>query len=116
VAAPIDVTHVRARNELVIVWDDGKAASLPIPYLRGWCACAACQGHQKKVRYHPAPDTVQLEAMWEVGAYALGLRFSDGHDTGIYRWTWMRLLAPEHEPHGLKLGGYFFNESYFSEG
>jgi len=29
-----------------------------------------------------------------VGNYALRIRFSDGHDTGIYSWRYLRSLDP----------------------
>ena len=112
---PIDVVHIRDENLLAITWDDGKFSRLPIWYLRGWCSCAACQGHQQRVVYHPADESTHLAEMWEVGAYALGMRFSDGHDTGIYRWAWLRILSPEIAPRGLKLGGHFFNERYYPD-
>lgn len=30
-----------------------------------------------------------------VGRYAIRIRFSDGHDTGIYSWRYLRQLAAE---------------------
>lgn len=30
-----------------------------------------------------------------VGNYAVRLRFSDGHDTGIYSWQYLREIDPE---------------------
>ena len=30
-----------------------------------------------------------------VGHYAIRIRFSDGHHTGIYSWTYLRQLADE---------------------
>jgi hypothetical protein len=29
-----------------------------------------------------------------VGNYALKIRFSDGHDTGIYSWAYLRRIDP----------------------
>jgi DUF971 family protein len=31
-----------------------------------------------------------------VGNYALRIRFSDGHDTGIYTWSYLREIDPGH--------------------
>jgi DUF971 family protein len=41
-----------------------------------------------------------------MGAYALAIRFSDGHDAGIFSWTWLRQLSPQTEPVGLKRGSF----------
>ena len=32
-----------------------------------------------------------------VGNYAIRIRFSDGHDTGIFSWQYLREIAPESE-------------------
>ena len=34
----------------------------------------ACQGHSTRVAYRPAPDAITIAELWEVGAYALGIR------------------------------------------
>lgn len=106
-ARPSDVAHSPAANALTITWaDDGFVSTYPVPYLRGWCPCAGCQGHSTTVAHRPAPDSVKIDALWEVGAYALGVRFSDGHDDGIYSWAWLRSIAFETPPVGRKLGTF----------
>ena len=44
-SAPVDLAHHVRDNALEISWADGLSARLPVPLLRGWCPCAACQGH-----------------------------------------------------------------------
>jgi DUF971 family protein len=109
-ATPTDVLHEKRRNVLRIAWDDGAHCDYPIPYLRGWCPCAGCQGHGGVIRFREAHD-VRADAIAEVGSYALSFRFSDGHDTGIYTWTWLRRLAPDMTPEGLKQG--YFSDNRF---
>ena len=36
------------------------------------------------------PLDIRLTRVWSVGNYALGLAFSDGHDTGIYTFDHLR--------------------------
>ncbi len=103
---PVDIAHSLGRNALVITWEDGVTSELPIPYLRAWCPCAGCQGHGVEIRFHPVGDEIRAEGLYEMGAYALAIRFSDGHDTGIFSWTWLRHLAPESAPVGLKSGRF----------
>jgi DUF971 family protein len=104
VSEPVDVVHSRSGRTLSITWDDGVVSTLPIHYVRGWCPCAACQGHGPDVRFREHDPALDLELMAEAGAYALHLRFSDGHDSGIFAWTWLRRIAPETPPIGLKRG------------
>ena len=35
-----------------------------------------------------------------------GLRFTDGHDSGIYTWSWLRRIALETPPLGEKRGRF----------
>lgn len=111
---PIDIAHTRRRNALIITWDDGVVSEFPAGYLRGWCPCAVCQGHGIEVRYQPRGEDIAIEGLFEMGAYALGIRFSDGHDTGIFSWSWLRQIAPESAPVGLKTGAFCGNT--YSEG
>jgi ATP-binding protein involved in chromosome partitioning len=43
------------------------------------------------------PDSVPLDIaltrVWSIGNYALGMAFSDGHDTGIYTFKALRNMA-----------------------
>jgi len=109
--APVDIAHASLRNLLIVTWEDGLVSELPVRYLRGWCPCAQCQGHGIEIRYvEPAAD-VSIEDLFEMGAYALGIRFSDGHDSGIYSWSWLRRIAPETAPCGIKRG-FFRGDTY----
>jgi DUF971 family protein len=58
------------------------------------------------VAYREARPTTSIAALWEVGAYALGIKFSDDHDAGIYTWPWLRSIAYESPPIGRKLGAF----------
>lgn len=103
---PTDIAHSIGRNALLVTWDDGGTSELPIPYLRSWCPCAQCQGHGDVVRRLEVAPDITAVGLYEMGAYALGIRFSDGHDAGIYAWTWLRQLSYEAEPLGPKHGRY----------
>ena len=103
---PTDVALSNKQRTLSITWDDGDVAVLPIHYLRGWCPCASCQGHGTVVRYQPADETLEISNMYEAGAYALHIRFGDGHDSGIFSWEWLRRIAPQTAPEGLKTGTF----------
>ena len=104
--APQDVALSNRQRTLTITWEDGTVSVLPIHYLRGWCPCAACQGHTPTIRFRETDPELTIDGMYEAGAYALHLRFSDGHDSGIYSWEWLRRLSPDVPPEGLKQGAF----------
>lgn len=86
-------------TEVVIEWDDGLSSRFTAAELRGFCPCARCVNEVTGVRMHD-PQSVPTELTHTdvrlVGHYALALRFSDGHDTGIYPFRFLR----EHDPRG----------------
>lgn len=92
-AAPLDIAHLVKESALEIAWDDGARTRVSAGALRGWCPCASCQGHTPGVRFVPPPAGVTVAALHEVGAYALGVRFSDGHESGIYTWSHLRRIS-----------------------
>lgn len=64
-------------------------------YLRGYCPCAACQGHSGlKIVFHPPPAPVEPLSIRPVGNYAISFHWSDGHGTGIYRFDFLREICP----------------------
>ena len=69
--------------------------------LRLACRCAACRDEVSgKPLLNPA--TIALDVtpnrIWSVGNYALGVAFSDGHNSGIYTWSALRgIESPEAE-------------------
>ncbi len=40
---------------------------------------------------------MNIEAVEPIGNYAVRIRFTDGHDTGIFSWALLRQLADEHD-------------------
>lgn len=83
------------RAALRLTWSDGHSAELAYRYLRGWCPCAGCQGHGgATIRHQPPAGPVAAEAIEPVGNYAISIRWSDGHATGIYRYDFLRQICP----------------------
>ena len=91
---PIDLQANRERGALRVTWGDG-VFDFPFHALRMSCECAGCVNEWTGERMlDPAlvPADVTIEAMELVGAYAIRVRWSDGHDTGLYTWKKLRDL------------------------
>jgi DUF971 family protein len=85
-------------SRIVIEWEDGVRSDFPAARLRAICPCARCVDELTGRRVHdprtvPA-DLTQTETRL-VGNYGIALRFSDGHDTGIYPFTMLRENDPD---------------------
>ena len=89
---PIEVRAPRGARTMEIVWADGHVGVLPHDILRGFCPCAACQGHQGPIRFVEGGN-LELTEVEETGSYALRLGWQDGHGTGIYTFRLLRELC-----------------------
>jgi len=91
---PTEIKLKRAEKRLDVLFDDGSLFALPAEYLRVESPSAEVQGHgpsQKQlVAGARAVGIAQLEP---VGHYAVRILFDDGHDTGIFSWTYLYELG-----------------------
>ena len=93
---------------LTIVWTDGSQNFLSSELLRRSCPCASCRDHAEasaaqtpkragasklKVLQASADEAIDLMAVWAVGNYAIGLRFADKHDSGIFSFELLHKLC-----------------------
>jgi DUF971 family protein len=94
-------TEIRVRRgtrSLEVTFEDGRRFSLPAEYLRVESPSAEVQGHapdQKQLV--SGKQDVNIEQAEPIGNYAVRLRFTDGHDTGIYSWALLHQLGREYE-------------------
>lgn len=90
---------LRTRSRLLeIEFEDGSRFELPFEYLRVYSPSAEVRGHG------PGQETLQIgkhevgiTSMDPVGSYAVRLVFDDGHDSGLYTWSYLHELGRERE-------------------
>jgi DUF971 family protein len=102
---PVEVRAPEGARLLEIDWSDGQTSLLTHRVLRAFCPCAVCQGHHGPIAY-VAIDTLPPEAfvladLAESGRYALRLSWGDGHNTGIYRFSFLRALGELYDANDL---------------
>ena len=90
---PVEINHRKEKGEVRITWDDGHVGDYRQDYLRGYCPCAMCQGHEGAVKFVAAPDA-GLSEIGAVGNYAIQFTWEDGHATGIYTFDYLRSVCP----------------------
>lgn len=98
-AEPIRATRITPfpNGELGIAWEDGHESYYPGHYLRCACACAHCieeTSGRKILQDDSVPKDVSVVELHPVGNYAISVRWSDDHDTGIYSYDRLRELCP----------------------
>ncbi len=91
---------------LTIEWADGATSYYPIAYLRKMSPSADQRQLREEMASNPLTvlpasaatrGPVTADAAELVGNYAIRIRFSDGHDTGIYSWEYLRRIDPAAE-------------------
>ena len=82
---------------LAIEWADGHTTVYAPAQLRRLCPCAQCVNEvtgQRMLDPATVPQDLTQGDVRLVGNYALALRFSDGHDTGIFPFRFLRENDP----------------------
>ena len=89
-----------AGRELALAWGDGHESYFPFDDLRRGCPCSLCRGQREappdplRIVKAPARGEVTISDLVPVGAYAVQIVWSDGHDTGIYSFESLRDSCP----------------------
>ena len=103
---PAEITVTRDRRELRIRWQDGHESVYAFDLLRTECPCALCNDRRSKPPAPAGPSLmvlsgpvvrageIQVTEAKPVGRYALNFVWSDGHDSGIYTYSFLRGLCP----------------------
>lgn len=99
--APLQLTNLqwhKKTRRLTLEFNDGGSFELTLEYLRVFSPSAEVQGHG------PGQETlvsgkrfVNLKNIEPVGNYAIKLVFDDGHDSGLYTWSYLQLLGREQQ-------------------
>jgi len=100
---PVEIGPTEDGRRLRISWEDGAVTEHAPHALRLRCPCAGCvdelTGERMLVPAMIDPDVHPLEIHY-VGRYALQFVWSDGHQTGIYPFEYLRRLGEEGEGTG----------------
>ncbi len=84
---PTEIKLHQQSRVLEVSFADGKSFRLPYEFLRVYSPSAEVRGHGPGQEVLQAgKKDIAILAVEPVGSYAIQLRFSDGHDTGIYSW------------------------------
>ncbi|MCB9615871.1 MAG: DUF971 domain-containing protein [Sandaracinus sp.] len=94
---PVEVRAPDGARLMEIDWSDGSTSLLTHRVLRAFCPCAVCQGHHGPITHvdvSELPDEAfAIVDLAESGQYALRMSWGDGHNTGIYRFSFLRALG-----------------------
>ncbi len=98
---------------LTVEWADGAVSVYPVAYLRRMSPSAEARESRAEQERNPLavlparrgkPGPLTAEGVELVGNYAIRVRFSDGHSTGIYSWAYLRGIDPSAPRRGTTRG------------
>jgi DUF971 family protein len=94
---PTEIKLRRQSRVLEVAFDDGQRFELPFEYLRVYSPSAEVKGHgpgQEVLQF--GKENVLVKSVEPIGQYAVRLVFDDGHDTGLYTWSYLHELGAEY--------------------
>lgn len=81
---------------LQITWADDTECRYKAVDLRRSCPCAQCVNEwtgERVLKPESIGEEVEIRDLSLVGRYAINFRWSDGHETGIYSFRYLRELC-----------------------
>lgn len=85
---PLSLNNSQSLQQVVVTWPDNEIQTISHQRLRGACPCAKCRAARIQGKITLVDSEVKLIAMNPMG-YGLQMVFSDGHDRGIYPWSYL---------------------------
>ncbi|MGH6828463.1 MAG: gamma-butyrobetaine hydroxylase-like domain-containing protein [Rhizomicrobium sp.] len=93
-AWPSELRVNPARDRLSVRFDDGMEIQLAAERLRVESPSAEVRGHGGARPPGPkGKQGVKIVKLEPVGNYAVRIIFDDGHDSGLYSWTYLKQLG-----------------------
>jgi ATP-binding protein involved in chromosome partitioning len=94
--APPKLEPNPAKDTLKVSFEGGDAYDLSAEMLRVMSPSAEVQGHSPDQRVTVGGKrNVKIKDLEPVGNYAVRIIFDDGHSTGLYAWSYLKLLGDE---------------------
>ncbi|MET0688952.1 MAG: DUF971 domain-containing protein [Methyloceanibacter sp.] len=95
---PTELKLDKDKRVLTVSFDDGAHFALPAELLRVLSPSAEVQGHSEDQRVTVSGKrSVAILRLEPVGNYAVRIVFDDGHDTGLFSWSYLRELGEQQE-------------------
>ncbi|MCQ0987930.1 gamma-butyrobetaine hydroxylase-like domain-containing protein [Jiella marina] len=98
VEAPSELKVSKDRRMLTVAWPGGSRDEFPAEMLRVLSPSAEVRGHSEADRKTVSGKRdVSIADLQPIGHYAVRIVFSDGHDSGLFSWSYLSELGREKE-------------------
>ncbi|MCA9050490.1 MAG: DUF971 domain-containing protein [Planctomycetaceae bacterium] len=93
---PLNIKVHRDAGILELIWSSHDISRIPLRSVRQNCRCAGCVDEftgRQILNPNSVPHDIRPEEVALTGNYALKIRWSDGHDTGLFTFDHLRRIA-----------------------
>ncbi len=83
-------------RDIQILWEDQSSKIYLARELRLLCPCAVCVSEttgERILKPESIPADIRPLSIHPVGHYAMSIQWSDGHNTGIYSFEYLKKIA-----------------------
>ncbi len=94
--SPQNIRALKDERIIELIWGPDKVSRLPFAAIRRDCRCAVCVDEfsgRQLLDPSSIPDDLGLEEISISGNYALRIRWSDQHDSGLFTWAHLSDLS-----------------------
>ena len=96
--SPKNIKVHKDQHVLELIWTDSDISRLPFRTVRQNCPCAVCVDEftgKQLLDPESVPVDLGLLEVSLCGNYALRIRWSDNHDSGLFTWNRLRSIAEQ---------------------
>ncbi len=96
--SPANIRVHKDRRLLELKWSDSDTSLLPFRTVRQNCRCAVCVDEftgKQLLDPESVPEDLGLLEVSLCGNYALRVRWSDNHDSGLFTWNHLRSISDQ---------------------
>jgi len=91
---PTEIRYEKSEDKLYVSFDNGDSYVFTAEYLRVFSPSAEVRGHgPDSAVLQVGKKDVKILSIEPVGNYAVILSFDDGHNSGIYSWSWFHTIG-----------------------
>lgn len=89
---PKNIAFKKGEAVITVTWKNGECSAISGSELRRYCACSECRA-RKLVGISLINVSSELSDVSLMGHNALNIKFSDGHERGIYPWAYLYAIS-----------------------
>lgn len=91
---PFEVITLRTQGRgVALQLRGGETVEIDARALRARCRCSACIRASRAVGQLDPGTDISILALRQIGSTGLQAVFSDGHERGIYPWSYLEVIA-----------------------